>query len=80
MAPNLTHSGTVLLLNGVTMEATEAAGEFAIARDFPSVLYEGARLAFEERNCLILSFFSRLHPWPEHRIKWTSSPARKHST
>jgi hypothetical protein len=38
MAPNLTHSGTVLLLNGVTMEATEAAGEFAMGRDFPSVL------------------------------------------
>jgi hypothetical protein len=38
MAPNLTHSGTVLLLNGVTMEATEAAGEFAMGRDFPSLL------------------------------------------
>jgi hypothetical protein len=38
MAPNLTHTGSVLLLNGVTMEATEAAGEFAMARDFPAIL------------------------------------------
>ena len=38
LVPNLAHNGTVLLLNGVTMEATEAAGEFAMARDFPSVL------------------------------------------
>ena len=38
MVPNLSHNGTVLLLNGITMEATEAAGEFAISRDFPAVL------------------------------------------
>ena len=38
LVPNLAHNGTVLLLNGVTMEATEAAGDFAMARDFPSVL------------------------------------------
>jgi hypothetical protein len=38
MVPNLSHNGTVLLLNGITMEATEAAGEFAMARDFPAVL------------------------------------------
>jgi hypothetical protein len=38
MVPNLSHNGTVLLLNGITMEATEAAGEFAISREFPTVL------------------------------------------
>ena len=39
LVPNLSHNGTVLLLlNGITMEATEAAGEFAMARDFPAVL------------------------------------------
>ena len=38
MVPNLSHNGTVLLLNGITMEATEAAGEFALSRDFPAML------------------------------------------
>jgi hypothetical protein len=38
MMPNLAHNGTVLLLNGITMEATEAAGEFAMSRDFPAAL------------------------------------------
>jgi hypothetical protein len=38
MLPNLTHSGTVLMLNGVTMEATEAAGEFAMSSEFAQVL------------------------------------------
>ncbi len=36
--PNLGSNGTVLLLTGITMEATEAAGEFALSEDFSSVL------------------------------------------
>ena len=36
MMPNLAHSGTVLMLAGATMEATEAAGEFAISPEFPT--------------------------------------------
>jgi hypothetical protein len=38
MVPNLTGNGTVLMLNGITMEATEAAGEFALNNDLPAVL------------------------------------------
>jgi len=38
LLPNLTRNGTVLLLAGVTMEATEAAGEFAMREDFPEVV------------------------------------------
>jgi hypothetical protein len=38
MLPNLGQNGTVLMLAGVTMEATEAAGEFAISQDFSQVL------------------------------------------
>ena len=36
--PNLSNSGTVLLLTGITMEATEAAGEFAMSPEFTKVL------------------------------------------
>jgi hypothetical protein len=38
MVPNLGNNGTVLMLTGITMEATEAAGEFAISDEFPRVL------------------------------------------
>lgn len=38
MVPNLGNNGIVLMLTGITMEATEAAGEFAISDEFPKVL------------------------------------------
>ena len=38
LMPNLAHTGTVLMLSGVTMEATEAAGEFSMSNDFPQFL------------------------------------------
>jgi hypothetical protein len=34
------HKGSVLLLNGATMEGTEAAGEFCMNSDFPKVLQQ----------------------------------------
>lgn len=34
LLPNLGRNGTVLLLTGVTMEATEAAGEFSMSNEF----------------------------------------------
>ena len=38
MLPNLAKNGSVLMLAGVTMEATEAAGEFSMSTDFSQVL------------------------------------------
>jgi hypothetical protein len=49
MVPNLSHNGAVLLLNGVTMEATEAAGEFAMSRGFPTVLSKALGLSSKEK-------------------------------
>ncbi len=45
LLPNLAHSGVVLLLNGASMESTEAAGEFAMRDEFPEVMQKvlGAR-------------------------------------
>src|SRR5262249_13923449 len=38
MLPNLGHTGSVLMLSGISMEATEAAGEFAMSGDFSPLL------------------------------------------
>jgi len=38
LMPNLAHTGAVLMLSGVTMESTEAAGEFSMSNDFPQFL------------------------------------------
>ena len=38
LLPNLSNSGSVLILNGITMEASEAAGEIIMSRDFRSQL------------------------------------------
>ncbi len=38
LVPNLGHNGSVLLLSGASMEATEAAGEYAMSDDFPRML------------------------------------------
>jgi hypothetical protein len=38
MLPNLADNGSVLMLAGVTMEATEAAGEFSMSNDFSQVI------------------------------------------
>lgn len=38
LVPNLGHNGSVLLLSGVSMEATEAAGEYFMSDDFPRML------------------------------------------
>jgi hypothetical protein len=38
LVPNLSKSGSVLILNGITMEASEAAGQLLMRHDFPSVL------------------------------------------
>jgi hypothetical protein len=54
LVPNLSHNGSVLMLNGVTMEATEAAGEYSISREFTSTLEKllgkraGGKLPFFE--------------------------------
>lgn len=40
LVPNLARNGSVLLLNGITMEATEAAGEFAMGGEFQKVLHQ----------------------------------------
>ena len=38
LVPNLGHNGYVLILSGITMEATEAAGEFVAGAEFPKEL------------------------------------------
>jgi hypothetical protein len=38
LLPNLSGSGCVLLLNGLSMEASEAAGEFVLREDFPQTM------------------------------------------
>jgi hypothetical protein len=38
LVPNLSQSGMILMLSGLTMEATEAAGEFSMSNDFPALL------------------------------------------
>ena len=43
LLPNLSNSGLVLLLNGASMESTEAAGDLAMSAGFPATMQEGAR-------------------------------------
>ena len=38
LVPNLSKSGSVLILDGITMEASEAAGQLLMRQDFPSAL------------------------------------------
>jgi hypothetical protein len=38
LVPNLGHTGYVLILSGITMEATEAAGDFVAGAEFPKEL------------------------------------------
>jgi hypothetical protein len=38
LVPNLSKTGNVLILNGITMEASEAAGQLLLRRDFPATL------------------------------------------
>jgi hypothetical protein len=38
LVPNLGKNGSVLMLNGITMEASEAAGQLLLRQDFPPAL------------------------------------------
>ncbi len=38
LVPNLENTGSVLILNGITMETAEAAGRLILCKDFPSTL------------------------------------------
>lgn len=40
LLPNLTRTGAILILSGITMEATEAAGEFLVSGDLPRLLVQ----------------------------------------
>ena len=47
LIPNLTRSGAVLMLNGISMEATEAAGEFAMSEEFSKTLAKISGLSLQ---------------------------------
>jgi len=80
LLPNRTGSGTVLILNGATMEASEAAGEFILRPDFPRTigLLMGADPARNSTYFEVLLKVSSVAGAPDSAsvVSWRRKPKR----